>query len=99
MFLQRLQREGFKLCDGLPQGVKEFLQHYPREALHVELSENFLKNPVSVLRRIEAAVGLSPYAWNETKLTENRWHVQLRPEVTAILRKQIRERCHAPIAE
>ena len=99
LFRRRLDTEGFKMCTDLPSRVKEILLHYPRSSLQVELAETFLKDPVSVLKRIENSIGLQPYTWNETQLTSNRWHVQVRPSLSSNLRTYIKQQCHSSIAE
>lgn len=97
-FLFTVQSQGVPMCEGLAAGVKEFLKHYPRTSLHVELTEDFSHEPIKVLQRIETKIGLTPYAWDLTALKQ-RWHVSKRPNVSKNVRAAVREGCRASMKE
>ena len=94
-----LEREGWGMCNQLPKGMQEFLRHYPRDQVIVELTENYKADPVSLLRRVEKSIGLTPFTWNEEALKRRKYHVQQRDRVTNKHRKLIRDRCREPILE
>ena len=98
-FEESLDREGWSLCNQLPRGMQEFLLHYPRHQIIVELTENYKADPVSLLRRVEKSIGLTSYEWDETALKHKKYHVQRRAKLTPRHRKLIRDRCKGPVLE
>jgi len=98
-FEMMLAQEGWDLCKQLPIGIRELLLHYPRDQIIIELSERFKADPISLLRRVEKSLELTPKDWDEKALSKEKHHVQQRPKISSQYQKLIRDRCKQPILE
>lgn len=94
-----MDKQRISLCDDLVTAAQIWTAHYPRESIIVERSEAFADNPVAVLRKIEAALGLTPYDWPTKALKAHRWLYSHRPELDTRLLQIIHRQCHAPISK
>ena len=87
---------GFRMCDHLPVALREWLKYYPRQSIFVRLSEDFKSDPVSILRDLEAKLGLTRHDYNPSYF-KRAWHASRQPPISIELRSLIRERCRGGV--
>lgn len=66
--------------------LRKWLQHYPREQLHIEVSERFLEDPQAAYDRVLQFLGLPPFSLRDARrwnVTGQRLGSETRRELTA----------------